>query len=245
MKLYRWIYVWIFFTLIALFGIYFFAQYRFQTKKIEKIEVEFTSKNNHFISENMVNNLLKQNLPRGSNIKVEDVNLTHLEQLLQSHEMIEEAQVFFAIDGTLKAIVKQKTAIARVITPIRSYYIDSKGKEMPLSKEFSAHLPIVFGNVTAKNRDSLQLLLQRIQQDEFLKNTLTEIHILQDNSVQLGVRDYHYSIEFGQLKEIDKKIKNYKAFVHYAQQDTLIQTYKNINLRFTEQVICAKKTDDE
>lgn len=243
--LYRWIYVWIFLAIIALFGIYFFAQHRFETKKINKIQVKFTSEKNHFISENMVDNLLKQNLPRGSNVKIEDVNLATLEQVLRTHEMIEDAQVYLSPKGVLCAEVKQKIAIARVVTPITSYYIDDKGNRMSLSQEFSAHLPIVFGNVNTNIKDSLCVLLEKARQDEFLKNTLTEIHILADNSVQLGVRDYDYSIEFGKLKEIDKKIQNYKAFVHHAQQDSLIQTYKNVNLRFTEQVICAKHTKDE
>ena len=42
------------------------------------------------------------------------------------------------------------------------------------------------------------------------------------------------------LKEIEKKFDNYKAFVHYSKNDTLIGYYKNVNLRFTEQVVCTK-----
>jgi hypothetical protein len=48
-----------------------------------------------------------------------------------------------SIDGVLKAVVKQKTPIARVFTDEGSFYIDYQGSTMPLSDEYTARVPIV------------------------------------------------------------------------------------------------------
>ena len=227
-------------AIIAAVLLYNFAQRKFQTRVVDSINVELTSVNNHFITQKMVENLLKHNFPSTSKVLVEDLDLNKLESELLKNEMIEDAEVYLSVDGVLHAVVKQKTALARMLKNNSSYYLDTKGNAMPLSKEFSAHVPVVSGKVPKKKTEEFLYLLTKIKEDEFLKNSIYGINILPDNSVKLFVREYNYDIEFGHLNEIDKKIQNYKAFVHYAQQDTLISHYTNINLRFTQQVICTK-----
>ncbi len=130
--------------------------------------------------------------------------------------------------------------MARVMNGSGSFYIDENGDKMPLSNQFSAHVPIVYGELKPNNREVFADLLNTINNDEFLKTSITSIKINSDQSLIFSVREYDYSIEFGHLKEIEKKFDNYKAFVHYSKKDTLIGYYKNVNLRFTEQVICTK-----
>lgn len=227
-------------VVIAMVFLYHFSQARFLRRPVDQIEVKLTSVNNHFISQEMVNNLLKQSFKGASKVLVEDLDLKELEMELLQNEMIENAEVYLDVHGVLHAEVKQKTAIARVLDSQSSFYIDSKGGKMPLSKEFSAHVPVVVGKVSKEYKDNLTTLLEKIHTDEFLKTSITGIQISNDQSVKLTVRDYNYFIEFGKMTEIDKKFENYKAFVHYAQSDTLINKYTKVNLRFTEQVICTK-----
>lgn len=227
-------------ALVAMVALYHFAQGRFQNREVDQIEVKLTSVNNHFISQEMVNNLLKQKFPRASKVLVEDLDLNRLESELLQNEMIEGAEVYLDVNAVLYARVQQKTAVARVLENRVSHYIDSKGNKMPLSKEFSAHVPIVMGEISEKYKQDFVQFLDRIHSDEFLKTTITGIQILKDQSIRLSVRDYDYNVEFGRLVDMDKKFENYKAFVHYAQTDTLINKYTNVNLRFTEQVICTK-----
>jgi cell division protein FtsQ len=46
---------------------------------------------------------------------IEKIDLNKLERILNSNDMIEKSDVFVSIDGVLKAVVKQKTPIARVM----------------------------------------------------------------------------------------------------------------------------------
>lgn len=236
----NWFDVFLAFVIAAMFALVAFANNRNNARYIEQIDVKFLSTNNHFITQEMVEKSIIQTFPRDSKIVNSELNLKKIEDKLNKHPMIAKSEVFVDVDGKLHAQVTQKKAMARVINANQSFYIDENGGKMPLSNQFSAHVPIVYGEVKAKNKEIFSNLLNTISNDEFLKTTITGIKINNDQSLVFTVRDYGYLIEFGHLKEIEKKFDNYKAFVHYSKNDTLIGHYKNVNLRFTEQVVCTK-----
>jgi cell division protein FtsQ len=154
--------------------------------------------------------------------------------------MIQTSEVFVSINGVLKAVVTQRTPIARVFSEEGSYYIDSKGNKMPLSGIQTARLPLVLGEITTANEKEIYDLLWLIYNDDFLKKNITGIEILPSGSLKMTNRNYNYEIEFGKTVEIARKFDNYKAFFQKAVHDTLIDTYKIINLKFTQQVVCTK-----
>lgn len=236
----NWFDVFLIVVIAIMFSLLAFTNKRNNARYIEQIDVKLLSTNNHFITQQMVEKLIIQTFPRDSKIINSDLSLKKIEDQLNKNEMIASSQVFVDVDGTLHAQVTQKTAMARVMNANGAYYIDEHGNKMPLSNQFSAHVPVVWGVVKSNNKEIFSNMLNTINNDTFLKTTITGIKINNDQSVVFTVRDYDYTVEFGHLKEIEKKFDNYKAFVHYSKSDTLIGYYKNINLRFTEQVVCTK-----
>lgn len=240
LKKLNWFDLYLLLVVTALIGLFVFAQNRSKNRMINHIEVKFLSNNNHFITQEMVNNLLIQNFPRTSKVVKEDLDLNKLEHELQKNQMIASSQVYVDVNGTLHADVVQKTAIARVLRGGDSFYVDSKGDTMSLSNHFSAHVPVVTGDLLPKNKERFAEILNSIYNDAFLKTSVTGIKINADQTLDLNVRDYNYNVEFGRMTEVERKFNNYKAFVHYMQKDSLMNYYTNVNLRFTEQVICTK-----
>lgn len=236
----NWFDVFLGLAIALMFSLLVFANNRNEVRPIEQIDVKLLSSNNHFITQEMIEKIIVQSFPNNSKITNSELDLENIENLLNKNEMIAHSEVFVDINGKLHAEVTQKTAVARVINGTETYYIDANGNKMPLSKNFSAHVPIVFGQIKPANKESFASLLNTIFNDEFLKTTITGIQINPDQSLIFTVRDYNYLVEFGHLKEIDRKLDNYKAFVHYSKNDTIIGYYKNVNLRFTEQVVCTK-----
>lgn len=236
----NWFDVFLGLVIAAMFSLLAFANNRNNARYIEQIDVKLLSSNNHFITQESVEKLIIQTFPRDSKIVNSELNLKKIEDKLNKHSSIAQSEVFVDVDGKLHAEVTQKKAIARVINGSQSYYIDENGDKMPLSNQFSAHVPIVYGQLKPKNKEVFSKLLNQISEDEFLKTTITGIQINTDQSLIFTVRDYDYLVEFGHMKEIEKKFDNYKAFIQYSKNDTIIGYYKNVNLRFTEQVVCTK-----
>ena len=154
--------------------------------------------------------------------------------------MVEKSEVFVSIDGTLKAVVKQKTPIVRIMDGSGSFYIDYEGSVMPLSEIHAARVPLVSGTIEGRNRKGLYKLFKFIYDDDFLRKNIIGIEILPSGSLIMMNRNFNYQIEFGKTINIERKFNNYKAFFQKAVLDSTINKYRVINLKFTQQVVCTK-----
>lgn len=226
-------------TFVMIF-LYSFSSKRNSERKISNIDIKFDSNDNMFLTHEMVNNLLIQNLGGSAKIQKDKVDLNTLETVLDDHEMIEKAQVFSSIDGLLNTRITQKTPIVRVITDNEIYYLDSKGEKMSLSDNFSARVPLVTGEISVQKSKPYLFLFKEIKKDDFLSKNITGASITASGNVVLTNRSYDYKIVFGKPINVENKLKNYKAFFQHAIKDTLIESYKEVNLMFTQQVVCKK-----
>lgn len=240
MKKFNWINV----KLIGMFALviflFSFTSKRNEERKLKKIIVEFVDENSPFITEEAVNKLLIENNSSVKNIQKDKVDLKELEQNLNNHNMIQKCEVFVTVDGVLKAVIKQKTPVARVFGSSSSFYIDYEGHKMPLSDNFTARVPIVSGTINKKNSEDLTKVFRYIYEDDFLQKNIIGVEVLPDGSLKMMNRNFNYVIDFGKTINVDKKFKNYKAFFQKAVQDSLINNYKTVNLKFTQQVVCTK-----
>ena len=244
MKKFNWKNLWINARIVLMIGLvlflYSFTSKRNNARKTQKTVVEFVNKAELFVSYETVNKLLIENAGDLKTIGKDKVVLNKLEKMLNEHDMIQKSEVFVSIDGVLKAMVTQRTPIARVFNQEGSFYIDNKGNRMPLSEIQTARVPLVLGEINDKNEKEIYDLLWFIYNDDFLKKNITGIEILPSGSLRMTNRNYKYDIEFGKTIEVERKFDNYKAFFQKAVHDTLINKYKVINLKFTQQVVCSK-----
>ena len=240
MKYFNWTNV----RLILMFGLvlflFSFTSKRNESRKLRKSEVIFVGENNVFVTNEVVNKLLIENKSDAHTIRKDKVDLNKLEKSINKQEMIEKSEVFVSIDGVLKAVVKQKTPIARVFDESGSFYIDYKGNRMPLSDHYTARVPIVSGSIDDKNRKEMSELFQMIHDDAFLKKNIIGVQILPLGNIKMMNRNFDYEIDFGKTINMERKFSNYKAFFQKAVLDSSINKYKKISLRFTQQVVCTK-----
>ncbi|MGA9638064.1 cell division protein FtsQ/DivIB [Flavobacterium sp.] len=239
-KLFNWTNIRLFLMLVILFSMFSFTSYRNKSRKLKGSVVIFVGDNALFLKKETVNKLLIENNRNASSIEKDKLALNKLENTLNSNEMIEKSDVFVSVDGVLKAVVKQKTPIARVFDRNSSFYIGYEGSRMPLSDNFTARVPLVSGKINEKNREKLADLFRIIYDDDFLKKNIIAIQIMPNGSLKMLNRDFNYQIDFGSIINVDGKFKNYKAFFQKAILDSSLYKYTKIDLRFTQQVVCTK-----
>lgn len=240
MKKLNWNNIRLLLMLIAIVALYAFGLERNKKRLVSDPEIEFLGDSKLFITEETVNKLLIENLGDRQTLVKDDLFLKSLESVLTNNRMIEEAEVFVTTDGKLKAEVRQKTPVARIYEGSRSFYVDYQGTEMPVSENFSARVPLVSARITDDNKTELTRLFRYIYDDEFLKKNIISIEVKSDKDIIMKNRNYKYDIIFGEPKDIERKFSNYKAFFQKASQDSLIEKYSRINLKFTKQVVCTK-----
>lgn len=240
MKLFNWTNI----RLILMFGLviflFSFTSNRNEKRKLTKSVVVFVDDNAPFVKQETVNKLLIENKRDASDIEKDKLDLNKVEKSINAHEMIEKSDVFVSIDGVLKAVVKQKTPIARFVDGESSFYIDYEGDKMPLSANFTARVPLVSGVINKKNNEDLARLFRTIYDDDFLKKNIIGVQIMPNGSLKMLNRNFNFQIDFGRIINVERKFKNYKAFFQKTVLDSSLYKYSKIDLRFTEQVVCTK-----
>ena len=240
MKLINWTnirFILMFSLVIFLFS---FTSKRNESRKLSKSVIIFVGDNAPFVNQETVNKLLIENNRDVKSIGKDKLDLNKLEKALNAQEMIEKSEVFVSVDGVLKAIVKQKTPVARVFDGDNSFYIDYKGNTMPLSTNFTARVPLVSGEINKINGGDLAELFRIINDDEFLKKNIIAVQVMPNGSLKMLNRNFNYQIDFGGTVRMKAKFNNYKAFFQKAVLDSSLYKYKIIDLRFSQQVVCTK-----
>lgn len=225
---------------ILVIFLYSFTSYRNNHRKIKKVEVEILDNNTPFIKSEMVNKLLIEKNSNAKTFTKETLVLKKLENSINKQELVQKANVFISVDGVLKAVVKQKTPLGRVITENESFYIDYEGNKMPFSDNYTARVPLISGEINVIKKEKLALVLRTIFEDEFLQKNIIGVQVLPNGSLILENRNYDFRIDFGRTINVERKFNNYKAFFQKAVSDSILNKYRIINLRFTQQVVCIK-----
>lgn len=230
------------FVLLGLVGFLVgFTHQKNECKKVYDIAVQFDEGNNLFMNYEMVNKLLIQNGKTVVNQQKSVIDLHKLETKILSHPMVAQASVFLTVDGLLKAKIKQRTPIARIITEKKSYYIDKEAKTMPFSMNYSARVMLISGDISEEDNEKIYQLVSTILKDEFLKKQIIGAEIKKNGEAILVPRIGNQKIELGKIENLESKFENYKSFVNKTMTDQTIDNYASINLEYNNQVVCTKK----
>ena len=202
--------VWSNVRLILMIGVviflYSFTSIRNSNRKLIKSEVVFVGKSKNFLKHETVNKLLIENNSNVKTIAKLGVDLKKLENSINKQEMVKSSQVFVSVDGVLNAEVIQKTPIARVENGLSSFYIDNEGSMMSVSELFTARVMLISGKIDNKNRKKIAMLVNKINNDEFMKKNIIGMQVLNNDDIILANRNYDFQIEFGKVMNVEDKI---------------------------------------
>ena len=234
---------WNYIKIIGLFfvicGLYGFADYRSKQKKVEDISIKFLGDNNLYLTEDAVNKLLIQNYGSVKNRAKEQVVLNSIEKLIKSDPMVKNAQVYLSIEGELISKIVQRKPIGRV-EGVSKFYLDDTGNRMPFSRYHSARVPIITGKITGKSLEDAYVILEFVNEDDFLRKNVIGIHIEEEGKYQLKLRVENFVVNLGGVENLDEKFKNFMAFYVKAAKDKTLKQYAKVSLEFENQVVCTK-----
>lgn len=225
---------------IAMF-LYSFSNDRSTHRNLKGVEIIFKGDETHFVTSSDVSDIVRH---QSGAVTAQDrttIDLNTLEKSVLQNQLIKGAEVYLTIDGVLKVEVNQKKAIGRVVGEQESYYLDESGNKMPLSENYAERVILVEGRIKDETQGDLKQMLDIINADEFLKQEITGISIQPGEVIYLKSRVNKFQILLGSFNEMERKLMNYKAFIQYAIDEKIeIDSYKKINLKFTQQVVCSK-----
>jgi len=225
--------------IICITGLYAFSGHRSDLRTVEGITLKFIGEDNLYLTQSMVNKLLIQNYGIIKNMPKEKLDLDTIEKVIEANEMVKSAQVYLTITGELTSNIAQRQPIGRVEGNTK-FYLDEEGKNMPLSSNHSARVPIITGNITGKSLEDVYVILKYINKDDFLRKNVIGIHIEAEDNYQLKFRVENFVVNLGNVDDLEQKFNNFKAFYTKAAKDKTLENYNIVSLEFDNQVVCTK-----
>ncbi len=222
------------------------------------------SLNNAFVTKADVLKIIERNYSNLIGIPISMINTHAIEQQLATMQAVKRAEAYKTIDGNLSIEIEQRKPIMRVINRYgQSYYIDTEGQILPLSSKFTSHVLVVNGNIVEpfdlepnldvmkwagpKINDSSPLICklydfaQFVSSDPFWKAQITQVYVDNPNNIELIPRVGPHTIILGDLNDYETKLAKLKLFYERALPEEGWNKYKQINLKYSNQVVCTKR----
>lgn len=234
--------------LCLLAGYIIFAAWFFEKKPKEqvcaKFEIEIENKQEgSFVDLSDIEKDIDRKglLPYGKQLK--EINTLKLKEAVEENQLIKSAQVYMTSDNGIRVAVTERVPVLRVINNSgESYYIDGDGQRMPLSKNFTAYLPIATGSVNETFATTeLYKFAMYLSSDIFWNAQVEQIVISDKNEVGFIPKVGNHKIILGTLEGYEQKLAKLKLFYAKGLTETGWNRYSTIDLRYDKQVVCTKR----
>nr|WP_320023195.1 hypothetical protein [uncultured Draconibacterium sp.] len=180
----------------------------------------------------------------------DSINTVQIEQALEKHEAILKAEVYKVVTrtdsatfkGVLAIDLKHRKPVVRIFSNKGNYYLDEFGGKIPVSTNYAANVLVVTGDISEEYaKETLLPCVLTIENDEFWKAQIEQIHVQKDGDVLLIPLVGDHTIEFGTLENYQEKLRNMKAFYKQILAKNNWNKYKTISLKYKDQVIAKRR----
>ena len=228
-----------------------FANARHSVAKCVDLKVNIDDKDGmYFIDKPQINEFVYAQMgdPRG--MAINDLDLAGLENAIKSLDAVKNAEVYKDLKGNLTIDIEQRSPIARIFDREgNSFYMDEHGKKMSLSVRYTARVIAVNGHLLSPADEQayeeqwaeLYSLVMKIKDDELFSAQFEQIYVRSNGDLELSPRVGRHSILLGKAENMDKKLKKLKLFYSDGIANVDWNKYKQIDLRFEDQVVCTKR----
>lgn len=222
-----------------------------------KVDINIAdSTNAGFLSAQEIKNILEKNKLYPYNKPMKFVDPRKIEEVLKVSPFVKTAECYKTKNGHVNISLTQRMPVVRIKSINgEDYYLDEKGGILPNST-YTSDLIITTGYVSkAYAQNSISLLSNAINQNDFWKNLIEQINVLPDQGIELVPRVGEHIIFIGYLPQgksqaerqkkinsfLQKKMTRLEKFYKYGLSQVGWNKYSYINLEFDNQIICKRR----
>jgi cell division protein FtsQ len=225
--------------LICVGGLMLWANHKNEQRNIAGMRSYVHAERGLLVTSQVVDNLLKQKFKGLDDSLKTEVNLHVLESEVLKLPHVSEALVYQGVRGDIGIEVFQRVPLLRVYDKGEMYYLDTHGVSMPVSKTFSARVPIFQGSMNEKTSEALLQIMEAVEEDEFWSASLAGIK-MDEHGFHLITRDEGHDVLIGDETDLPMKFKKYRAFLTVARKQEKAKDFNKVNLIYEDQVVCSK-----
>ena len=210
----------------------------------------------NFIERDEVDRILMENGGAMLGKDLNDINIHKLENALKANPFIEFAKVYADMTGVIHVQIRQREPVLRVVNMANlHFYIDGNGNKIPLSDNYTAKVLVASGLIeedfsgrvdtlkTKMARDLFRTALY-IKSDTLWDNQIEQLFVDLKGDIEMVPRVGGHKIILGSADSLQIKFRNLLVFYKKAIPKVGWDTYKTINLKYANQIVCEKNIID-
>lgn len=221
------------------------------------INIEYNG-NDTLVTTTALKKIVVSKIPDINMMTINDIDRKKIEDIIKQNPYIESSDVSVSIKGTIQINAVQRTPIVRIIQNSKQFYLDNSGKYIPASRINNPNVIIASGYIIGTISDEIEMNKKGIDTTENdlhriyklatyliehknLKPLFDHIYICQNGDIELVPKIGNHTIVIGDLNNLDEKFENLFAVYNKGFSNIGWDSYKKINLKFKNQVVCTKK----
>ncbi len=222
-----------------------FAQHDLNHSRIKEVRILWQDQHGlHMLKDGDVHALLDQLQGK------QRTEIYQKELALRKSPYLSEAELCYDSDDGLMVFLNHREPVFRVLPERTSgYYLAADGVGLPLKSDFSAHVPILLGNIPIRpplygqsHNKGLILAMkvkEFINKDSILEPMTTQYIVAGIDSNALILRTISgQEIWVGTSMDLSRKLRNLSSFYRLAPADSSPESFLSINLVFKNQIVC-------
>lgn len=234
------------FLLLAIAGYLVVAVWKFASQAEDRIcegvNVEILdSIADGFVTESYIRSLLTRNNISPEGMKMSEINLEQIEELMLGESHIESANCFYNAAGALCIKVVPQRPVLHVISQNGDdYYLSSTGLTMPTAS-FNVNLCVATGRISKQFASERLLEMALFIHDNlFWREQIEQIHVLSPERIVLYPRVGQHVIELGSIDGFQEKLDRLRIFYRKGLERVGWNKYSTISLAYDGQIVCTK-----
>lgn len=203
--------------------------------------------NNLILPEDIVKTVVKKFGPL-KGLPIDMVDMRSIEQFLATSPYVKEASVFLGANKILTLSIRQRMPVMRIVDNHGSHwYVDADTVRMPVSRNFTARVPLVNGDFPATNDvktwpiSSLFDIALMLQDNEFMGSLIDQIYFESKEKIWLVPRLGPSKILIGNTNNLEDKVERLRKFYKQALPSTGWDTYAYVDTRFAGQIVAKRR----
>lgn len=245
--------VWVL-TAAALVALFVFARENYLEKPIQSVTL-IPESDSGFVKQSVLHDEIAAMC---ANKKIGTANMLEIQQKLNNNPWIESNTSYIDLDGHLNISFKEYEPQLRIFGKDgRSVYLTNEGTVIPSSNIYTPYVLISNGNFDLYNDSTAYQLSDSIQQDinlikalhwfkaihnnSFIKNCTGQLYCNSKNEFELTVRGIEAKVIVGDTCDASDKLKRLETFMKQRINHQETKTFKSINLKFKNQIVCTKQ----
>ncbi len=236
--------------LASLTGITLMAA-RFQAEQVisgVEAEVILLDKGNNLILPDDIVKTVGKKFGKLEGLTIDKVDMRSIEQFLSTSPYVKEASVFLGASGKLTLSIRQRMPIMRIVDNHGTHwYIDADTVRMPVSRNFTARVPLVNGDFPATNDikswpiGPLFDVTMMLQDNEFMGSLVDQVYFESKDKIWLVPRMGPSKILIGNTNDLDDKVERIQKFYKKVLPSTGWDTYAYVDTRFAGQIVAKRR----